>query len=318
VPQSDADLAHNGGAIDADSEVADAETADAEDEGVEVAAVDAVETVEAEDGTGTTEGGEEPDSEREEAGTATNGAKPRFGASAARSGTAATTGARTSRSTSQYDPMPTSELKTLMKRLDDRERALSMFAAPLGIAVAILVTIVSIHSNPAVHHKGHEDPSLIWSDGAVGMVLAVAVFALGWFRRRSLTSLALVFLGYSLGLIGIGIPFLFLGGYFFYRAWRVQKVLTSRGVDTRARAQPRSKDRASPRDQSRDSKYNRSTATTRKPTKTPSSRPQQSKRYTPPKPPPKRPPPSKPEQEDRTPRASIFDRQRNSERSSNG
>jgi len=303
VLENEAGLVQNSGSETADRDRVDSDSADSDSADLDSSTAEAATD-------------DDPDAEPEEVGA--NGTRPKVGALRAKSATSGAASSRTSKSASQYDGMPTSQLKTLMKRLDDRERSLSLFAAPLGIGVAILVTLVSIHANPALHHKGHESPSIIWSDGAVGMALAVAVFALGWFRRRSLTSLALVFLGYSLGLIGIGIPFLFLGGYFFFRAWRVQKVLTARGVDPRPRAQSRSKDRSSVREQNRDSRSARSTTTARKTAKTTSSRPQQSKRYTPPKPPAKRPPPSKPEQEDRTPRASIFDRQRNSERSSNG
>jgi Na+-transporting methylmalonyl-CoA/oxaloacetate decarboxylase gamma subunit len=187
--------------------------------------------------------------------------------------------------TSAYDGMPTSQLTGLMRKLDDKERLLAFGAAPLGAVLAVVLTLITLSHNPALHHKGHESAGIILADGGVGIVFASFVFLMAWFRRRSLTAFALLFLGYSLGLIGIGIPFLFLGGYLLFRAWRIQKVLTSRGVSTRPQSQKRTTDRTQ-----RDPKSRRDSQA--KPT---SARPTASKRYTPPKPPPKRPPVAKPE-----------------------
>jgi hypothetical protein len=187
--------------------------------------------------------------------------------------------------TSVYDDMPTSELTVLMRKLDDRERLFAFIAAPLGVVLAILVTAVAVHTNPALHHKGHESSGVIVADGGVGVAFALFVLAMAWFRRRSLTAFALLFLGYSVGLIGPGIPFLFLGGYLLFRAWKIQKVLTSRGVNTRPQRQRRTTERPA-----RDPKARRDAQVT-----TTSARPTASKRYTPPKPAPKKPPVPKPE-----------------------
>jgi hypothetical protein len=185
--------------------------------------------------------------------------------------------------TSAYDGMPTSQLTSLMRKLDDKERMIAFGAAPLGAVLAVVLTLITLSHNPALHHKGHESAGIIIADGGVGVAFALFVLAMAWFRRRSLTAFALLFLGYSLGLIGIGIPFLFLGGYLLFRAWKVQKVLTSRGVSTRPQRRPPDRTQRDPKSR-RDSQA--------KPT---SARPTASKRYTPPKPPPKRPPVAKPE-----------------------
>jgi uncharacterized protein (TIGR03382 family) len=181
--------------------------------------------------------------------------------------------------------MPTSELTVLMRKLDDKERLYAFIAAPLGLVFAILVTVLAVHTNPALHHKGHESTGEIVTDGGVGVLFALFVFAMAWLRRRSLTAFALLFLGYSVGLIGPGIPFLFLGGYLLFKAWKIQKVLTSRGVNTRPQRQKRTTERPA-----RDPRSRRDSQTA-----TTSARPTASKRYTPPKPPPKKPPVPKPE-----------------------
>lgn len=177
-----------------------------------------------------------------------------------------------------YDGMKTSDLTTLMRKLDDRERRFAMMAAPLGAVLAVVLTAITLHHDPV--GKGHESTSVITWDGGLSVAFAACVFATAWFRRRSLTAFALLFLGYSLGLIGIGIPFLVLGGYLLFKAWRIQKVLTSRGVNTRTRQPARTAaERASPRSQARNPKGGQD--------KGASSRPVQNKRYTPPKPAPK-------------------------------
>ena len=191
--------------------------------------------------------------------------------------------------TALYDKMPTSELTVLMRKLDDKERLLTFIASPLGAVLALVLTFITLSHNPALHHTGHEASSVIVTDGAIGVGFSIIVAVMAWFRRRSLTAFSLLFLGYSLGLIGIGIPFLFLGGYLLFRAWRIQKVLTSRGVSTR----PPSRRGAAARSSASDPKARRDpkgSATAGKTT-----RPTASKRYTPPKPPPKRPPVAKPE-----------------------
>jgi hypothetical protein len=205
--------------------------------------------------------------------------------STSRTSRSATARPARSASPSPYDDMPTSELSVLMRKLDEKERKLAFGAAPLGAVLAIVVTIFAVHSNPALHHKGHESVGIIIADGGVGVVFALFVFVMAWIRRRSLTAFALLFLGYSVGLIGPGIPFLFLGGYLLYRAWKIQKVLTSRGVNTRPQSRRTTTSRPS-----RDPKPRRDAQV-----KTAGARPTASKRYTPPKPPPKRPPIAKPE-----------------------
>ena len=129
---------------------------------------------------------------------------------------------------------------------------MAMIATPLGVVLGIVDTLITLHTDPV--GKGHESTSVILVDGGLSFAFALCVFATAWYRRRSLTAFALLFLGYSLGLVGVGIPFLFLGGYLLFRAWRVQKVLTSRGVNPRSKTPARpAAERGSTRSQARSS-----------------------------------------------------------------
>ena len=209
-------------------------------------------------------------------------------------------GAQKRQGAAVYDDMKTSDLTELMRKLDDKERRFAMLAAPLGGVLAIVLTLITLHNDPV--GKGHESTSIITLDGGLSIAFAICLFATAWFRRRSLTAFALLFLGYSLGLIGIGIPFLILGGYLLFRAWRIQKILTSRGVNPRSRQAARPADgRASPRSQTVNQKG-------KKDTKSGSSRPVQNKRYTPPKPAPKQPAITKAERAAQPEKSSWFER----------
>jgi hypothetical protein len=247
---SDSDLATGAALSDADADAAEA--AEADDEGSDNAALEPAAS------SGTSNGASKSTRSSRPAGLSNN----------------------------PFEKVPTPELVALVKRIDDKERKLAFYAVPLGIVLAIVTTILTIHHNPALHHKGYENPSLIVTDGLITVGFALCVAAAAYYRKRSFTAFALLFLGYSLGLIGIGVPFLVLGGYLIFRMFRVQKVLTSRGVNTRTR-DPKARSaqgRTSPRD-ARSSRDKKTTTT--------AARPQQSKRYTPPKPPPKRPAPTK-------------------------
>jgi hypothetical protein len=219
--------------------------------------------------------------------------------------TARSTAAPRSKSTlmggsNPFESMETPELVQLVKRLDNKERKLALWAVPLGVVLGIVVTIVTVHSNPPIHHKGHEDSTVILTDGALPIAFSMIVFACAWYRRRSLTAFTLLFLGLTIGLIGPGTPFLVLGGYLIFRMFRVQKVLTSRGVNTR-NTNARSRGAATSRDAG-----GRPTRPTRQKRSTPVG-PQQSKRYTPPKPPPRRAPVPTPDP-DAKPKRSLLER----------
>ena len=188
---------------------------------------------------------------------------------------------------SPYDDMPTSELTQLMKRLDDRERLLTTIAAPLGVVLSLLETLLTLHNDPkSVHAKGYVDHTTLVVYGIVAVVLCGFVLVMARMRKRSLASFALMIIGLIIGPTGIGLPFIVFGGYLIFKMLKVQKVLTARGV-TRPTASRRAPARGA-----------KASSTSAKSSSSTSSRgesqskgaPTQSKRYTPPRPPSKRPP----------------------------
>ncbi|MFC0082797.1 hypothetical protein ACFFRE_11715 [Aciditerrimonas ferrireducens] len=139
------------------------------------------------------------------------------------------------RQPTKQDPYPqlsSAELQEWIKRLDDRERLFALLAAPLGAALGITVMLVSLHVNPPVGAKGHEDPSTIVTDGVIAIAFAIVVLISALVRRRSFTVFALLFLGYGSGIYGL-VPFWGLAGWLFFRSYKMQRALTARGEHPR-------------------------------------------------------------------------------------
>ncbi len=195
--------------------------------------------------------------------------------------------------TDELAEVPSSELVRRIKELDDRERLFALFTAPLGAAVAAMVTALALVYNPATG-KNHASPGLILLEGGVRLLLAVVVLVAALVRRRSLVSWSMLFLGTSMG-FPLALPFFGIGGWMIWRTYKIQRVLSTRpdAPDRyRRRAAPARRAAAprSPRDGAARGAAAGRKAFTRRGTSAPPSGPAPSKRYTPPSP--KRPRPS--------------------------
>ena len=188
--------------------------------------------------------------------------------------------------------MSREEIAHRIKKLDDRERMLALYAAPAGAVIGILLTALAIHVNPALHHKNHVAESTILFEGGARILLSGLVVAAAISRRRSLVGFALLFLGTSLAL-PFALPFWGLGGYLIWRVFKYQKALTAKGGAS-VRSQRGGRVPANPRAAAR-----AGAASARERAQSPRQRgrkqpapagPTPSKRYTPPKPVRPRPP----------------------------
>ena len=65
--------------------------------------------------------------------------------------------------TAVYDDMPTTELTTLMRKLDDKERLLRCWRRRSALCSRVVLTIITVHNDPV--GKGHESTSEIVSYG---------------------------------------------------------------------------------------------------------------------------------------------------------
>jgi hypothetical protein len=132
------------------------------------------------------------------------------------------------------DSLSREEIVHMIKKVDDRERFMALFAAPLGVVVGIALTAIAIHVNPAARLHGKVNPkhvaeSIILIEGAARILLSGIVVAAALSRRRSLIGFALLFLGTSMGSPLFALPFWALGGYLIWRVFKYQRALNARG-----------------------------------------------------------------------------------------
>jgi hypothetical protein len=142
--------------------------------------------------------------------------------------------------------MTKEELVVIIKRLDERERVMALFSAPLGVVVGVVLTIAALHYNPPIHHKGHLTAgTIVYFEGGARVLLSVLVGLAAWTRRRSFVAFALLFLGTSMG-FPFALPFWVLGVWLIFRVFKWQKELTAmtRGTAATRAPSPRA---ASPR-----------------------------------------------------------------------
>ncbi len=133
-----------------------------------------------------------------------------------------------------YADTSLADLKHAMKYLDDRERTFPLFIGPLIAVLDVVLTIVALHSNPAVGHKNHVAPSSILALGIGSSVIALLVMVAAFYRRRSFTIFALLFAGYGGGFVTM-IPSWFVAGWLFVRFNRMQKSVVARSGGPQAR-----------------------------------------------------------------------------------
>lgn len=164
-----------------------------------------------------------------------------------------------------------------MRSADDKERLIGLLAAPFAAGIGMLVISALITNDPPARLKNgrldslHVDPSLYHDLLIVLLVLAVAMLAAAWFRKRLYLGIVTALYGlaiFNLHYWGFGVPFIMVAAWLLVRSYRLQRDLRQatggRPGGGRSRGSPPSRGRAS-----------------------------QSRRYTPPSPRPKGPTASK-------------------------
>ena len=118
-------------------------------------------------------------------------------------------------------PQTVEELEEAVARADDKERLIGLVAAPLAGAIALLVT-QSINAHTAKPTSTTQVLALSL------MVLAAAMLASAWFRKRLYLGIAMALYGlsiFNLKFWGFGIPYLLFGSWYLVRSYRLQQKL---------------------------------------------------------------------------------------------
>jgi hypothetical protein len=115
---------------------------------------------------------------------------------------------------------------------DDKERLVGLLAAPFAAAISLLVYGALAASNPPAYSKGglanprHVPASLYVDLLGVLLVLAVAMLATAWLRRRLPLGCAMALYGlavFNLHYWGFGVPYLLFGAWMIARAYRARR-----------------------------------------------------------------------------------------------
>jgi hypothetical protein len=107
-----------------------------------------------------------------------------------------------------------SELEEAIKHADDKERL-----------VGLIVTGTLLANDPAAPSKLHVSPSLYTELGGLAVVLAVAMLASAWYRKRLYLGIIMALYGLNvlnLHYWGFGLPFIVAGAWLLVRAYRLQ------------------------------------------------------------------------------------------------
>jgi hypothetical protein len=183
------------------------------------------------------------------------------------------------------DRIPQERRREVMRTLDPQEVKLSFGAFMLATIAGIAIPAYIIASN-RVTKAGKNSISVApdaWLLGGVILVLSIAGFVALWKRRRTPVVFVLFFVGFAFSLFNpiIFLAFVFLGGWFMLRAWRINRYGTTdaKAIRQDVASRPRGKAAAgASKASSTNSKGKASQPGERKP-------PTASKRYTPKSPP---------------------------------
>lgn len=129
-------------------------------------------------------------------------------------------------------PEDVDELEDLVKRANDKERAIGLIAAPVAAAIAFTVIhVLSLqrkYSKPGVLNSQYISQSTLADLFIVLIVLAFGMLLFSLLRKR-------LFIGVACGLYGLaifnmhywgfGIPFVFVGAWYMVRTYRFQRSL---------------------------------------------------------------------------------------------
>jgi len=196
----------------------------------------------------------------------------------------------TSRASSTSGGDSPREAKAKIDKIDDRERRFGYAAALGAVFFGVMLYVVDTHNKHFRVAKGQFTPQTALIVSLVAAVLLVVVTRVG---KRSLFAFVAFLTGLSFGqsLLVLGLPFLVLGGWSFYRSFKMQKEISAEAREARAeaRSKPGSSRPSSSTSGSR-------TASAKSTASTGPKRPEANKRYTPKRPP---PPPPKPTRKER-------------------
>jgi hypothetical protein len=120
------------------------------------------------------------------------------------------------------------EVRDVIARADDKERAVGLIAAPVSAAISFIVTTALIDRNSVAGAKHFTPASTYHELLLVLLALGVLMLITAMLRKRLFMALSMALYGvalFQLGWLGFAVPFVLGGAWYLVRSYRLQQEL---------------------------------------------------------------------------------------------
>jgi hypothetical protein len=120
------------------------------------------------------------------------------------------------------------EVRAVMRRADDKERAVGLIAAPVSAALSVILIPSLIHKYSVAGAKHYTPASTYHELLLVMLALGVLMLVTALLRKRLFLALSMVLYGvtvFQIGYWGFAVPFVFAGAWYLVRSYRLQQEL---------------------------------------------------------------------------------------------
>jgi hypothetical protein len=123
---------------------------------------------------------------------------------------------------------PAEEVRDVIKRADDKERAIGLIAAPVSAALSFIVITALIDRN-SVPGATHYTPASTYHELLLVLLgLGVLMLVTAFLRKRLFMAITMALYGvalFQLGWLGFAVPFVLAGAWYLVRSYRLQQEL---------------------------------------------------------------------------------------------
>jgi hypothetical protein len=135
------------------------------------------------------------------------------------------------------------EVRDVIRRADDKERAVGLIAAPVSAAISFIVTTALIDRNSVAGAKHFTPASTYHELLLVLLALGVLMLITAMLRKRLFMALSMALYGvalFQLGWLGFAVPFVLAGAWYLVRSYRLQQELRRAEPEEVRPARPKS------------------------------------------------------------------------------
>jgi hypothetical protein len=135
------------------------------------------------------------------------------------------------------------EVRAVIRRADDKERAVGLIAAPVSAAISFIVVNALINRNSVVGAKHYTPASTYHELLLVLLALGVLMLVTALMRKRLFLAISMALYGialFQLGWLGFAVPFVLAGAWYLVRSYRLQQELRRAEPEEVRPARPRS------------------------------------------------------------------------------